>query len=85
MGRSESAGIPGIADGKLKMNIESITIIESNGTDVVFLNTDLPLGCWPFTLKGLSLEFKVTQGGGKEYCDRHFSKIPITRICQSDN
>jgi hypothetical protein len=33
----------------MNLEIKSITVMLTGGTDKVFLDTDLPDGCWPYT------------------------------------
>lgn len=58
------------------MRITSITIIKSQETDTLFLETDLPCGTWPY--KGFqSLKTEVAHGSGEQYVRDNFPGVPL--------
>jgi hypothetical protein len=60
------------------MKILSIHILRlPNGHDRVILNTDLPGAAYPYN-EPLSIDFKVSRGGGPLYVAQHFPGIPVT-------
>ena len=59
------------------MKITSITILErSQGTDIVYLHTDMPLATYPFAEGGnQDLRFDVARGSARRYVAKHFSTL----------
>ena len=63
-------------DDIIFMNILSVFIVKTNGTDKVFLHTDLPNPVYNF--KGnLTLTFDVAHGNGESYVKEHFPELPL--------
>lgn len=64
------------------MNITRATVLTGQGTDRVFLLTDLP-GAFTVYSEPLWLKFEATKGTGEAYVRKHFNIEP-TIIDRSD-
>lgn len=62
--------------GKSEMNIINITIVKDQGSDDVFLETDLPSATWPYT-GTLSLKASAARGSSETYIKEHFPDVPV--------
>lgn len=65
-----------------EFNINGITILKTNSTDIVTLKTDLP---YPFDKYGgvadnLVLKFETPKGNGPEYVTKHFPGLEFKII-----
>lgn len=60
----------------MEIKIENITIVVDNGTDRVYLHTNLPSGVYPYSGK-LNISFDVAHKEGSAYCSKHFPNIPV--------
>lgn len=58
------------------MNITHITVVTGTGPDVIFLDTDLPCGTYPFE-GNQHLRMDVAADTGKRYVEEHFSDVPV--------
>lgn len=61
------------------INVQKIQIIEGNGADDIFLETDLPNGMYPFGGRA-TLKMSVAKGTGKDYVGQNFEDVPVEII-----
>jgi hypothetical protein len=54
----------------------SATIVRNTGSDKVYLETDLPDGCWPYSER-LSLKFECAARSAEDYLAKHFPGVPF--------
>ena len=61
------------------MEIKSITIVNTGGADIIYLETDLPNPIWPFTNTAiLKLESATSKTG--EWISTNFPNIPVKKL-----
>ena len=66
---------------KKEIEITKIFILTTgHGPDKVFLYTTMPTTMPNVTQQPLQLDFQVVAGGGRSYCEQHFSGIPIEEV-----
>jgi len=56
------------------IEIESVTIVTSHGTDVILINTTLPNSVWPFE-GGTTLKVEAAAGTGEKWLHENFTEI----------
>lgn len=61
------------------IKITQIEILRMGGADRIFLQTELPEGCYPF--KGIAhLRLDVASGNAEEYCKKNFPNVVVMLI-----
>lgn len=53
------------------MKVIKATVVQSNGTDKIILQTNLPEATWPYT-GNLSIDFNAAQNKGVSFVKEHF-------------
>jgi hypothetical protein len=61
---------------KAPFRIKKITVIQQSGTDEVRIDTDLPLGVYPYEGYPQVLRLEVSKGMGVEYVRKNFNIEP---------
>jgi hypothetical protein len=61
---------------KIELEVDSITVVVSHGTDTVLINTNLPQGVWPFGKTGGHMSLEVARGRGAQYVRDNFGIEP---------
>ncbi len=56
--------------------IKSITVFQQSGHDLIRIETDLPLGVYPYEGSPQHLEFTTTKGSGVQYVIDNFKIVP---------
>jgi hypothetical protein len=62
------------------MNILKIKLLtDTQGTDIIFLYTDLPPSIFPYTENAV-LKLELANATGQQYCINNFKDLPIEII-----
>lgn len=70
MSQSHSEGAPA------PFKVRSVTVIEQSGTDLIRIETDLPLAVYPYEGSPQYLEMHVSKGSGVAYAETHLKMGP---------
>jgi hypothetical protein len=68
------------------MNINKVTILQSDRGDYLYLRTNLPQSIWPFQNTGQELIIQCSIGTSREYFETHFKQFatPDCEFCDID-
>lgn len=64
--------------------VKAKLISRKNGSDVIFLETDLKDACYPYDAP-MNLKFEAAKGSGHLYLKIHFNAVPIEHFDEDGN
>jgi hypothetical protein len=68
------------------MEINKVTILQSDQGEYLYLRTNLPQSVWPFRSTGQQLVIQCAIGTSREYFELHFNQFatPDCEFCNID-
>lgn len=59
----------------MTLEVKSVTLLLTDGADIILLSTDLPSGVYPFE-GSAQFQLQVAKDQGANYIVKHFSNVP---------